>query len=96
MTRHGTVLQGTLWVRVGKEVVEAKAGSGSVRAAWNASRPTGILNARWRAISVVMTSNVYSLIQDIQAMALAAVFAKHDSELVKEWSAFTTRNGHFG
>ena len=39
---------------------------------------------------LVMTSNVYSLIQDIHALkertpaALAAVFEKHDSELVSE------------
>ena len=39
---------------------------------------------------LVMTSNVYSLIQDIHAMkdrsaeALSAVFAQHDSELLKE------------
>jgi mannose-6-phosphate isomerase-like protein (cupin superfamily) len=39
---------------------------------------------------LIMTSNIYSLIQDIHAMAerspaaLRAVFEKHDSELVEE------------
>ena len=83
------VLEGTLGVRLGKDVVEAPAGSavmvprGTAHTYWNAG--TGRLR-----YLLVMTSNVYSLIQDIHAMnertpaALAAVFEKHDSELVKE------------
>ena len=70
-------------------MVEAKAGSavlvprGTVHTYWNPGQ--GL--ARYL---LVMTSNIYSLIQDIHAMterspqALAAVFAKHDSELVPE------------
>lgn len=83
------VLEGTLCVRVGKEVVEAKAGSAVFV-------PRSTPHTYWNPTSglvrylLVMTSNVYSLIQDIHAMkertpdALAAVFAKHDSELVSE------------
>lgn len=83
------VLEGTLSVRVGKDVVEAKAGSavlvprGTPHTYWNpGSGPVRYL--------LVMTSNIYSLIQDIHALkertaeALAAVFAKHDSELLKD------------
>ena len=83
------VLEGTLCVRVGKDVVEAKAGAavfvprGTPHTYWNPDR--GL--ARYL---LVMTSNVYSLIQDIHAMkerspeALSAVFAQHDSELLKQ------------
>jgi mannose-6-phosphate isomerase-like protein (cupin superfamily) len=83
------VLGGTLCVRVGTEVVEANAGSavfvprGTPHTYWNAG--TGL--ARYL---LVMTSNIYALIQDIHAMkdrspaALSAVFEKHDSELLKE------------
>ena len=83
------MLEGTLCVRVGKDVVEAKAGSavfvprGTPHTYWNPER--GL--ARYL---LVMTSNVYSLIEDIHALkerspeALSAVFARHDSELVKE------------
>lgn len=83
------VLEGTLSVRVGKDVVEAKAGSavlvprGTPHTYWNpGTGPVRYL--------LVMTSNIYSLIQDIHALkertaeALAAVFAKHDSELLKD------------
>jgi len=83
------VLEGTLGVRVGKDVVEARAGSavlvprGTVHTYWNPG--PGLLR-----YLLVMTPNVYSLIQDIHAMsdrspaALKAVFEKHDSELVAE------------
>ncbi len=83
------VLEGTLCVRVGKDVVEARAGSavlvarGTVHTYWNPG--SGLLR-----YLLLMTPNVYSLIQDIHAMsdrspaALKAVFEKHDSELVAE------------
>lgn len=83
------VIEGTLCVRVGKDVVEAPAGSavfvprGTVHTYWNPG--PGLVR-----YLIVMTSNVYSLIQDIHAMAerspaaLTAVFERHDSELVKE------------
>ncbi len=83
------VLEGTLCVRLGKEVVEARAGSavfaprGTVHTYWNPG--PGLVR-----YLLVMTSNIYSLIQDIHAMkdrspaALTAVFAKHDSERIEE------------
>ena len=83
------VLEGTLCVRVGKDVVEAKAGSavfaprGTAHTYWNPGP------GRVRYL-LVMTSNIYSLIQDIHAMterspaALAAVFEKHDSVRLEE------------
>jgi mannose-6-phosphate isomerase-like protein (cupin superfamily) len=83
------VLEGTLCVRVGKNVVEARMGSavfvprGTVHTYWNPG--PGLVR-----YLIVMTSNVYSLIQDIHSMterspaALTAVFERHDSELVKE------------
>jgi mannose-6-phosphate isomerase-like protein (cupin superfamily) len=83
------LLEGTLCVRVGKDVVEAKAGSavfvprGTPHTYWNPG--TGLTR-----YLLVMTSNIYSLIQDIHAMterspaALSAVFERHDSELVAE------------
>src|SRR5579864_448315 len=83
------VLEGTLCVRVGKDVVEAKAGSavfvsrGTAHTYWNPGP------ARVRYL-LVMTSNIYSLIQDIHAMkdrspaALAAVFEKHNSVRLEE------------
>ena len=79
------VLEGTLYVRVGKDVVETKAGCavfvprGTPHTYWNPG--PGLVR-----YLLVMTSNVYSLIQDIHAMterspaALAAVFERHDSE----------------
>jgi len=81
------VLEGTLCVQVGEDIVEARAGSavfvprGTAHTYWN-SQP-GLVR-----YLLVMTSNTYSLIQDIHAMkerspaALAAVFEKHDSELL--------------
>jgi len=83
------VLEGTLCVRVGKDVVEAKAGAavfvsrGTAHTYWNPGP------GRVRYL-LVMTSNIYSLIQDIHAMterspaALAAVFEKHDSVRLEE------------
>jgi mannose-6-phosphate isomerase-like protein (cupin superfamily) len=83
------VLEGALCVRVGKEVVEARAGSGVFV-------PRGTVHTYWNPgpglvrYLLVMTSNIYSLIQDIHAMtdrspaALSAVFAKHDSERIEE------------
>jgi mannose-6-phosphate isomerase-like protein (cupin superfamily) len=83
------VLEGTLCVRVGKDVVEAKAGAavfvprGTPHTYWNPG--PGLVR-----YLLVMTSNVYSLIQGIHAMsdrspaALRAVFENHDSQLVDE------------
>lgn len=83
------VLEGTLCVRLGKEVVEARAGSavfaprGTVHTYWNPGPgPVRYL--------LVMTSNIYSLIQSIHAMkerspaALTAVFEKHNSDRIEE------------
>jgi mannose-6-phosphate isomerase-like protein (cupin superfamily) len=83
------VLEGSLWIRRGKEIVDAKAGSaafvprGTPHTYSNAG--TGLLR-----YLLIMTSNIYSLIQDLHATtdrspaAIAAIFSKHDSELVKE------------
>ncbi len=81
------VLEGTLRVRVGDEEVEACAGSavfvprGTPHTYWNpGADPACYL--------LVMTANVYRLIQEIHGMkertpaALGAVFAKYDSELL--------------
>lgn len=81
------VLEGKLAVRVGNDVVEAHAGSGvlvprgTAHTYWNAG--TGLLR-----YLLIMTPNIYRLIQDIHALtdrssaALKAVFEKHDSELL--------------
>ena len=81
------VLEGTLCVRLGEDVVEAKAGSavfvprGTPHTYWN----PGPSLVRYL---LAMTSNVYALIQEIHAMkdrspaALSAVFQRHDSELL--------------
>jgi mannose-6-phosphate isomerase-like protein (cupin superfamily) len=81
------VLEGRLCVRVGEDTVEAAAGSavfvprGTAHTYWNPG--PGLVR-----YLLVMTSNIYSLIQDIHAMrerspeALRAVFEKHDSELL--------------
>jgi len=81
------VLEGTLRVRVGKEVVEAGAGAavfvprGTPHTYWN----PGPDPARYL---LVMTANIYRLIQEIHGMkertpaALRSVFAKYDSELL--------------
>ncbi len=76
-------------VRVGKEVVEAGAGAavfvprGTPHTYWNPGPD------RLRYL-LVMTANIYRLIQEIHGMkertpaALRAVFAKYDSELLGE------------
>jgi mannose-6-phosphate isomerase-like protein (cupin superfamily) len=81
------VLEGKMCVRVGTQIVEAEAGSavfvprGTPHTYWNPG--PGLVR-----YLLVMTSNVYSLIQDIHAMAdrsptaLRAVFERHDSELL--------------
>ena len=83
------VIEGTLCVRVGKDVVEAKAGSavfvprGTPHTYWNPG--AGLVR-----YLLVMTANIYSLIQDIHAMtdrspaALRAVFENRDSERIEE------------
>jgi mannose-6-phosphate isomerase-like protein (cupin superfamily) len=81
------VLEGALHVRVGEDVVEARAGSavfvprGTPHTYWNpGASPTRYL--------LIMTSNIYRLIQEIHRMKertpafLHAVFAKYDSELL--------------
>jgi len=81
------VLEGTLIVRVGDKDVEARAGSavlvphGTPHTYWNpAAGPARYL--------LIMTSNIYRLIQDIHAAkdrspaAMQALFRKYDSELL--------------
>ena len=81
------VLEGALRVQVGKDEIEASTGSsvfvprGTPHAYWNAGP------GRVRYL-LVMTSNIYRLIQEIHLMAerspaaLRAVFTKYDSELL--------------
>lgn len=81
------LLEGTLRVRVGDDEVEARAGSsvfvsrGTPHSYWN-PEPTP---ARYL---LVMTPNIYSLIQEIHQMkerntpALCELFKKHASELL--------------
>jgi hypothetical protein len=81
------VLQGTLCVRVGEEIVEARAGSavlaprGTPHTYWN----PGPGAARYL---LVMTSNIHCLIKEIHTMpertpeTLRAVFEKYNSELL--------------
>ena len=81
------VLEGALRVQVGKEEIEAHAGSavfvprGTPHTYWNPGpNPVRYL--------LVMTSNIYRLIQEIHGMkertpaALRGVFRKYDSELL--------------
>jgi mannose-6-phosphate isomerase-like protein (cupin superfamily) len=81
------VLEGVLRVQVGTDEVEARAGSavfvprGKVHTYWNPGPgPVRYL--------LVMTPNIYRLIQEIHKMpdrnpaALRAVFQKYDSELI--------------
>jgi mannose-6-phosphate isomerase-like protein (cupin superfamily) len=81
------VLEGTLRVRVGVQVVEAQPGAavfvprGTAHTYWNPGPgPLRYL--------LVMSSNIFRLIQEIHAMpertpsTLRAVFAKYDSELL--------------
>jgi mannose-6-phosphate isomerase-like protein (cupin superfamily) len=81
------VLEGTLRVQVGSEVVEALAGSGVFV-------PKGTPHTYWNPgpgrvrYLLVMTSNIYRLIQAIHALPdrsapqLRAVFQKFDAELL--------------
>jgi len=81
------VFAGALRVQVGDHGVEAGAGAGVIV-------PRGTPHTYWNPgpgavrYLLVMTSNIYRLIQDIHAMsertppALRAVFAKYDSELL--------------
>ena len=81
------VLEGTLCVRMGEKLVEARAGSavlvprGTPHTYCNAG--SGLLR-----YLLVMTPKIYSLIQNIHALkerspeALRKVFEQHDSELV--------------
>jgi mannose-6-phosphate isomerase-like protein (cupin superfamily) len=81
------VLEGTLFVQMGEQEVEVRAGSGALV-------PRGTLHTYWNPSPgptrylLIMTANIFQLIQDIHAMkertpaALEAVFRKHDSELV--------------
>jgi hypothetical protein len=87
-TKH-YVLEGTLRVLVGKDEVEARAGSGvfvpreTAHTYWN----PGPAPVRYL---LIMTSNIYSLIKEIHAMqsrtpaALRAVFGKYDSDLLDQ------------
>ncbi len=81
------VLEGTLRVQVGKDEVEARAGSGVFV-------PRGTAHTYWNPgpgpvrYLLIMTSNILRLIQEIHAMkertpaTLAAVFEKYDSSLL--------------
>lgn len=81
------ILEGALRVQRGDEIVEAKAGSGVFV-------PRGIKHTYWNPADqptrylLVMTSNIFRLIQEIHAMnerspaALRVVFRKYDSELL--------------
>lgn len=81
------VLEGTLCVQRGEEIIQAKAGSGVLV-------PRGVKHTYWNPnpdparYLLVMTANIYTLIQAIHAMnertpaALRALFAKHDSDLL--------------
>jgi len=81
------VLEGVLRVKVGDDDVELQVGSGVLV-------PRGTPHTYWNPgpnrvrYLLVMTSNIFQLIQDIHALpertpaVLRAVFAKHDSELL--------------
>jgi mannose-6-phosphate isomerase-like protein (cupin superfamily) len=81
------VIEGTLRVRAGEDEIEARAGAavfvprGTPHTYWNPAAE------RVRYL-LVMTSNIYRLIQEIHTMpdrspaALRAVFAKYNSELL--------------
>jgi mannose-6-phosphate isomerase-like protein (cupin superfamily) len=82
------VLEGSLLVQVGNQVIEARAGSGVLV-------PKGTPHTYWNPSPgvarylLVMTSNIYRLIHEIHAMPdrsaplLQAVFKKYDSELLE-------------
>jgi len=81
------VLEGVLRVQMGEKEVELRAGAGVMV-------PRGIPHTYWNPgpgptrYLLIMTANIFQLIQDIHAMkertpaAVEAVFRKHDSELV--------------
>ena len=81
------MLEGVLCVKIGDQDVELRAGSGVVV-------PRGTPHTYWNPgpervrYLLIMTARIYRLIQDIHAMkertavALRAVFEKHDSELL--------------
>jgi len=81
------VLEGTLRVRMGDKELEARSGSGVLV-------PRGTPHTYWNPgpeplrYLLVMTANVYDLIQEIHKLrertpaALQAVFRKHNSELL--------------
>lgn len=81
------VLEGTLCIQRGEEIIQAKAGSGVFV-------PRGLKHTYWNPnpdparYLLVMSANIYALIQAIHAMnertpaALRALFAKHDSDLL--------------
>jgi len=81
------VLEGVLRVQAGNDEIEARAGAGVLV-------PRGTPHTYWNPgperlrYLLIMTGNIYQLIQDIHAMrertpvALREVFRKHDSELL--------------
>jgi quercetin dioxygenase-like cupin family protein len=81
------ILEGVLRVRRGDEVVEVRAGSGILV-------PRGTPHTYWNPnpeparYLLVMTPNIYQLIQGIHALterspaAIRALFERHDSSLV--------------
>jgi uncharacterized cupin superfamily protein len=81
------VLEGSLSVEVGSEEVHVPAGSGVLV-------PRGTSHTYWNSSSaparylLIMTPNIFALIQGIHALkertptALNALFLKHDSELL--------------
>jgi mannose-6-phosphate isomerase-like protein (cupin superfamily) len=83
------VLEGMLRVRVGEDEVEAGVGCGVFV-------PRGTAHTYWNPgpgplrYLLIMTSNIFGLIQDIHAMqdrnpeALQTVFRKHDSAIVRD------------
>ena len=83
------VLEGTLMFRVGRDEVEARAGSGVLV-------PHGTEHTYWNPSGeparyvIVMTPNIHRLIQAIHAMpvrtreALTAVFEEHNSTLLPD------------
>jgi mannose-6-phosphate isomerase-like protein (cupin superfamily) len=82
------VLEGAICVRSGERILEARAGGGILV-------PKGTPHTYWNPgpgplrYLLIMTANIYGLIQDIHAMAertpeaMRAVFEKHDSALLE-------------
>lgn len=82
------VLEGELGVQKGEEEVRVKAGAGVLV-------PRGMPHTYWNPgpgparYLLIMTANIYALIQGIHAMkertpeAVAALFRKHNSELMR-------------